>query len=244
MSLTYRFVNWAIKRLSHMLVRTDLKQMEKVPAKGPLIIAVNHVNFLDAPVFYVHALPRPMTALVKIETWDNPLLGPLFTLWKGIPIRRYELDLKAFQEAQRVIADGTILVISPEGTRSGDGRLRKGLPGIVLLAARTGAPILPAAYYGHETFWQRIKKMRRSEFNLVVGEPFRLNIKGIALSREVRQQVTDEIMYQIAALLPEKYRGAYSDMSRATEEYIAFEKGRASNLGKLRGMLPAKAPAS
>ncbi len=244
MSLTYRFVNWAIKRLSHMLVKTDLGQMAKVPAKGPLIVVVNHVNFLDAPVFFVHALPRPVTALVKIETWDNPLLGPLFTLWDAIPIRRYQLDLKAFEEAQRVIKAGKILVISPEGTRSGDGKLLKGLPGVILLAARTGAPILPAVYYGHENVWTRIKKLRRSEFHLVVGEQFRLNIKGIALSRDVRQQVTDEIMYQLAALLPEKYRGVYSDMSKATEEYITFVKGKASNPGKANGLLPAKASSS
>ncbi len=243
MSLTFRFVNWTIKHLSHRLVKLDIGQMQKVPARGPLIVAVNHINFLDAPVFFVHALPRPVTALVKIETWKNPLLGPLFTLWKAIPIRRYQLDLAAFQAAQKAVNDGKLMVISPEGTRSGDGKLLKGLPGVVLLAARTGAPILPVVYFGHEDVWKRIKKLRRSQFHLVVGEQFRLNIKGIALSRDVRQKVTDEIMYQLAALLPENYRGVYSDLSQATEEYITFEKGSTSNLEKVKGMLPVKAAA-
>ncbi len=59
-----------------------------VPAQGPLMLVANHVNFLDAPVMYTHLQPRPLTAFVKAETWDNPVMGLLFNIWGGIPIRR------------------------------------------------------------------------------------------------------------------------------------------------------------
>lgn len=200
-------------------------------------MVVNHVNFLDAPVISVHVLPKPLTALVKEETWKSPILGPLFTMWGAIPIRRYEADLGAFQDSQKALQEGKILAISPEGTRSGHGKLNKGLPGMVLLAARTCAPMLPVVYYGHENFWENLKKFKRTPMHVVVGEPFKLNLRGIALSKDVREKAADEIMYQLAALLPEAYRGVYSDMSKASEGYLVFEFGKQSNLSKARGKL-------
>ncbi len=241
MPLGTRFVNWMLKRLTHVLCRVDESQLHKIPAKGPLIIVVNHVNFLDAPVFYLHILPRPLTALVKTETWKSPFLGPLFTMWKAIPIRRGEADLTAFHAAQRALLDGKIMVISPEGTRSGHGRLLKGLPGVVLLAARTGAPIMPVAYYGHENYRQDLKRFRRAKFNIVVGNPFKLNLNGIALSKDVREQVTAEIMFQLASLMPEEYRGEYANLHQASEEYLHFDLGMSSNLRRARGKLEPSA---
>lgn len=244
MTITSRFVNWSIKRILHVILKLDVDQLKRVPKTGPLILVVNHVNFLDAPVMTVHILPKPLTGLVKEETWKSPLLGPLFTMWGAIPIRRYEADLGAFKDAQKAIMDGKILAISPEGTRSGHGKLNKGLPGVVLLAVRTGAPLLPVVYHGHENFWENLKRFKRTPMHIEVGEPFKLNLKGIALSKDVREQVIDEIMYQLAALLPEQYRGVYSDMTKATEEYLVFDIEKKSNLVREKGRLAISPPAA
>jgi 1-acyl-sn-glycerol-3-phosphate acyltransferase len=218
-----RFVNWGIRGLSHLICKVDTSQLSKIPNRGPLIIVLNHVNFLDAPIISVHVLPKPLTALVKIETWRSPILGPLFTMWEAIPIRRGEADLTAFQAAQQALKDCKMVAVAPEGTRSGDGKLHKGLPGVVLLALRSGAPMLPVVYYGHENYKEDFKHLRRAPFHIVVGEPFRLkNIQGV-LGKDLRGKVTDEIMYQLAALLPEKYRGSFADMSKATKDYLAFD---------------------
>ncbi len=218
-----RFVNWGIRGLSHLICKVDTSQLSKIPNRGPLIIVLNHVNFLDAPIISVHVLPKPLTALVKIETWRSPILGPLFTMWEAIPIRRGEADLTAFQAAQQALKDCKMVAVAPEGTRSGDGKLHKGLPGVVLLALRSGAPMLPVVYYGHENYKEDFKHLRRAPFHIVVGEPFRLkNIQGV-LGKDLRGKVTDEIMYQLAALLPEKYRGSFADMSKATKNYISFD---------------------
>lgn len=227
MGLLQRSTNAIIKRLTRVLCRVDDAQLRRVPARGPLILVCNHVNFLDVPVVYTHLLPRPMTGFSKVETWDSPFLGPLFTLWQIIPIRRGEADVEAFRRGLEALAAGKILAILPEGTRSGDGRLRRGHPGVVTVAARSGAPLLPLVVYGAENFRHDLAHLRRSPFHIAVGRPFTLATEGIRLTSEVRRQVTDEIMYQLAALLPPDYRGDYGNVSAATTVYLRFHEAEA-----------------
>jgi 1-acyl-sn-glycerol-3-phosphate acyltransferase len=226
----FRIVNRVLRFIIHRLVRLDVDQLKKIPSEGAFIAAGNHVNFLDAPIIATHMDHRSFTALAKVETWKNPLIGYLFDKWGSIPIRRGEVDWTAMQACEQALKDGTLLAIAPEGTRSGDGKLGKGMPGIVLLASRSKVPLIPVVYYGHENYKEDWKHFRRPHFHVVVGEPFRLNLEGVALSRDVREQVADEIMWQLSALLPEKYRGYYTDLSKATEKYLLFEKGSESNL--------------
>jgi 1-acyl-sn-glycerol-3-phosphate acyltransferase len=229
-TLTYRVVTSSIRGLTRILCRIDDAQLARVPRQGPLITVSNHVNFLEAPVIYTHLQPRPLTGFVKVETWDNPALGALSTLWGGIPLRRGEADTIAFRRALRALEAGQILVIAPEGTRSGHGRLQRGYPGIAFLALRSCAPVLPMVYYGGERFWNNLPRLRRTDFRIVVGQPFYLDTKGVKPTRQVRQQIADEVMYQMAALLPPAYRGVYSDVSKATETYLRFSPGTESNL--------------
>jgi len=229
--LTYRVVTSSIKGLTRFLCQIDDEQLERVPERGPLILAVNHINFLEAPIFYTHLHPRPVTGFVKAENLEHPFFGPLlFGLWGGIPIRRGEADMTAFRQALAALEEGQILAVAPEGTRSGDGRLQQGRPGIAFLTLRSGAPVLPMICYGGETFWDNLSHLRRTDFRIVVGQPFHLDASGAKVTRQVRQQMTDETMYQIAALLPPAYRGIYSDLAAATETYLRFPPGAASNL--------------
>jgi len=231
MTLTYRVVTSSIKGLTRLLCRIDDAQLARVPERGPLIIAVNHVNFLEAPIFYTHLHPRPVTGFVKAENLEHPLFGPLlFSLWGGIPIRRGEADMTAFRQALQALEAGQILAVAPEGTRSGDGHLQQGRPGIALLALRSGAPVLPIACYGGEHFWNSLRRLRRTDFRIVVGQSFHLDSGGVKVTRQVRQQMADEVMYQMAALLPPAYRGVYSDLAAATETYLRFPLGAESNL--------------
>jgi 1-acyl-sn-glycerol-3-phosphate acyltransferase len=203
-------INFAIRGVSRAICRVDDFELVKVPMHGPLILAVNHVNFLDAPLLYTHLLPRPITGLVKKETWDNPFLGALFSMWKAIPIRRGEADLGAIQKARQALAERQILVVAPEGTRSKSGRLQRGKPGFALLAAMTKTPILPLAFYGGEVVWDNMFRLARTDFHIRVGEVYTLK-DGIDIKeKEVRATVTDEIMTLVADLLPERYRGYYS----------------------------------
>jgi len=231
MTLAYQVVTTAIKGLTRTLCQVDDAQLARVPERGPLILVANHINFMEVPLIYTHLLPRPITGFVKAENLDHPLLGPLLIhLWGGIPLHRGEADMAALRQALEALEEGHILAVAPEGTRSGSGDLQRGHPGIVFVALRSGAPLLPVVYYGSERFWRNLRSLRRTDFHIVVGQPFYLEASGARVTREVRQQMADEIMYQLAALLPPSYRGAYADMSAATETYLRFPPGAESNL--------------
>jgi 1-acyl-sn-glycerol-3-phosphate acyltransferase len=234
-ALSYRAVTSSIKRLTRILCRIDAAQLARVPERGPLIVVTNHVNFLEAPIIYTHLAPRPMTGFVKAENLEHPFFGPLLLgLWEGIPLRRGQADTTAFRQALEALKEGRIMGIAPEGTRSGDGRLQPGHPGIAFLALRSGAPVLPMVSHGGETFWDNLPRLRRTDFYINVGQPFHLDDRGDKVTRQVRQQMADEIMYQLAALLPPAYRGVYSDLSAATETYIRFPPGAKRNLQRAR----------
>jgi 1-acyl-sn-glycerol-3-phosphate acyltransferase len=222
MTVTFRLVNFMIKRIVRLLCRVDDSQWHKFPIEGPLIIAANHINFLDAPVMYTHLLPRPLSGFAKTETWDNPLTAWLFDLWGAIPLRRGEADVAAMRAGMKALAEGKFLAVAPEGTRSRDGTLGEGHPGIVILSLKKATPILPIAYYGMEHVWNNLRRLRRTDFHLRVGRPFRLDANGVRVTRSVRKQMVDEIMYQIAALLPPEYRGHYADLSASSETHLDF----------------------
>lgn len=186
-------------------------------------MAVNHVNFIEIPVMYTHLLPRQMTGFVKAESMDLPFIGWVFKLWEGIPVQRGEADMSAVRAGLQALQEGRILVIAPEGMRTGDGRLIEGQPGIVTMALKGKVPILPAVYYGHEGIWENLKRLRRTDFFVNVGRPFYLDPGGARVTKTVRRQMVDEIMYQLAGLLPDKYRGYYEDMEAATERYLHFD---------------------
>jgi len=223
MKLALRVVNTSLQGLTRLLCRVDDAHLARVPATGPLILVANHINFLEVPLIYTHLMPRPVTGFAKAETWDNPAMAMLFDLWQAIPLRRGEADLEAMRQALSVLQAGGILAVAPEGTRSGHGRLGRGNPGVVLLAQMSGAPLLPLVYYGGESFKENIKRLRRTDFHIVVGQPFTIQTQGVSVNRQVRQQIADEIMYQLAALLPPPYRGHYSDLHAATQTYLRFD---------------------
>jgi 1-acyl-sn-glycerol-3-phosphate acyltransferase len=216
-------VNTTLKGFTRLLCRVDDRQLARIPAAGPLILVSNHINFIEVPLVYTHLLPRPVTGFAKAETWDNPAMAYLFNLWKAIPLRRGEADLAGLRLGLRALEAGQILAVAPEGTRSGDGRLKRGYPGIVMLALLSGAPVLPLAYYGSERFRSNLSRLRRTDFHILVGEQFTLLPQTARVSAHIRQKIADEIMYQLAALLPPAYRGEYADLSQASRDYLVFQ---------------------
>jgi 1-acyl-sn-glycerol-3-phosphate acyltransferase len=218
----HSFVAWVIGVGTGVVCRIEGAELEHVPRRGPLILAVNHINSLDAPLLLARLQPRRMRGLTKIETWDNKFLGWLFNLWESIPIRRGEADLEAVHRCLNALEGGDILAVAPEGTRTYDGRLISGRPGIVLIALRSGAPILPVAHWGGEEFSKNIKRLKRTDFHIRVGKPFTLDSKGEKVNGKIRQEMVDEIMLQIASLMPEEYRGQYTYNTLPPQKYLQF----------------------
>lgn len=222
MTIAFRMVNSTIKSITRTACLVDDIEISRVPLCGPLILAVNHINFLDVPVMFTHLQPREITALIKEETWNNPIMGALFSLWGGIPIKRGENDISAFSKALQSLKDGKILAISPEGTRSRTGILQQGHLGIAMLAQKANVPIQPMAIYGGEVIWDNLHRLVRTPFHIRVGNIFGLD-RSLQLSdRCMREDVTDQVMYQIAGLLPDKYRGVYGDLSKKHSRFFTF----------------------
>jgi 1-acyl-sn-glycerol-3-phosphate acyltransferase len=225
MNLMQWIVTYGCKLGLEVMCRIDARELQKVPQTGPLIAFANHTGMVEAPVLYTQLQPRKkLTAIAKIETWDNRFLNWVFTLWNIIPIRRGEADMVAMRKSLEALEQGCILGMSPEGTRSKSGKLIRARGGVAMLALHSGAPLQPVAHWGGESFGENVKKFKRTDFHIRVGPIFYLDAHGERVSKEIRQQMADEMMYQLAKLLPEEYRGEYSDLKNATEKFFRFVK--------------------
>ncbi|MFH2112913.1 MAG: lysophospholipid acyltransferase family protein [Spirochaetota bacterium] len=228
MKVASHLVTPPVRAILSVLCRVEAGELVKIPRKGPLIIVVNHVNFLEVPLIYSWLYPRDSVGMAKQETWNNPALAFLAFCWDAIPLNRQATDLSAMRKAFAALEKGRILILAPEGTRSGNGRLQQGHPGMVQIALNSGAPILPLAHTGGESFWSNFKSRRRTPFSFKVGQAFHLvpprDVDGrdLPVSREIRREMTDEIMNRISILLPKAQRGAYPSPETASQRHLCF----------------------
>jgi 1-acyl-sn-glycerol-3-phosphate acyltransferase len=216
------FLNALVRAYTRATCRLDISELEGVPQTGPLIVYSNHTGQLEVPMLFAHLQPRKVIGFAKVETWNNWILKWVFDIWGAIPLRRGEADTRAIRAALGALEQGNIIGIAPEGTRNKTGRLLKAHPGIVMLAIRSGAPLIPVAHWGGENFLSNLKRFRRTDFHIRVGEPFRLKTEDLRMTRQIRQEIVDQMMYRLAGLLPEEYRGAYADLENATGAYLDY----------------------
>ncbi len=222
MSLSQTLVLKFLDILTSTICRIDDAEIADVPASGPLILITNHVNVLEIPVLYSRLQPRPISGFFAAKRLDSAWMRWLLNALHGIPVQRGKLDRTALKRAISRIRAGDIFAIAPEGTRNADGRLGQGKPGVVLLAMQSDAPLQPVVHWGDE-YWQRnLRQLRRTPFYIAVGRPFRLDTGGKRVDRDMRQEILDEIMVQMAALLPPEYRGVYADRDAANPKYLRF----------------------
>jgi 1-acyl-sn-glycerol-3-phosphate acyltransferase len=141
-------------------------------------------------------------------------------LWGGIQVHRGDYDREMFDIVQAVLRSGSPLLIAPEGGRSHKPGLRVARPGVAYLAELTGLPIIPVGIVGTtDDFWQKATRGKRPELEMRIGKPIVLpKIEGKGKVRhESRQQNADLVMRTIAGLLPEEYRGVYTDVAIYTD---------------------------
>jgi 1-acyl-sn-glycerol-3-phosphate acyltransferase len=201
-----RLVRFLIKHLSH----TEFINAENIPAEGGVILATNHMSHLDTPLLFVNPQRPDITALVTTKYLEKPLVKWFTTVAEGIWIDRDIADFSAIRKASEEIKKGRALGIAPEGTRSKTGELQEGKPGTVMLALKTGVPIVPVAITGTEDAFAKIKHLRRPHLTVTFGEPIILPEFQPNHRSEALQHWTETLMERIAEMLPEKYRGVYS----------------------------------
>lgn len=142
-----------------------------LPESGPAIVVCNHVNYLDPFIMGV-VFDRPLHFMAKSELFENPILGWLLRKVYAFPVRRGRSDRQAIRHALKVLQEGHVLALFPEGTRSKTGALQEFQRGAAMLALRSGAPIIPMVILGgHEALAGGRKLPRRVPIKVRVGEP-------------------------------------------------------------------------
>ncbi len=208
-----------IRLLFNLIAHVEITGYENLPAEGNFVIATNHLGIVDAPLAF-YALDRWDLFVLIGEKWgENSFLRWLGKYFNFIYIDRFNPDIKALRKVMTLMDEGNNLVIAPEGTRSRTGALIEGKPGVSYLATRLGQPIVPVAISGTEdkVIFGNLKRLRRSHINLTAGIPFTLPPLPRKNREAALKQYTDEIMCRIAAMLPEKYWGAYKEHPRLKE---------------------------
>lgn len=212
-------IRWLIRLLFNMIARVDVKGYENLPKEGSFVIATNHLGIVDVPIAYYALDYWDMFVLIADKWQKVGLFRWVGKYFNFIFIDRYNSDIKALRRVISLMEQNNILVIAPEGTRSRTGALIEAKPGVSYLATKLNRPIVPVAITGTEDkeLFGSLKKLRRAHITVTAGPAFTLPPLPRQNRDETLKQYTDEIMCRIAGLLPEKYRGVYTNHPRLEE---------------------------
>lgn len=212
--LTSRLLAWLCRAGLRALARVRVEGLGGLPAGGPLIIAANHMSNVDPPLvggWLGPALGRRPVFLAKASLFQGPLAF-FFRAVGAVPVKAGGNDVDAYRAARAVLRSGGVVSIMPEGTRSLDGVLGRPKAGVSLLAARTGAAVLPVGISGTDRLLGRGARLPRigTLVSLRVGRPFHVTIPAGADRRAALGAADEELMRRIASLVEPRHRGAWA----------------------------------
>ena len=217
MTRSRRIVQSTIRFIIRLLVNLEVEGMENVPLQGGFLMAANHVSRMDAPVLISLPVRPDITAFLAEKYEKHWFFGWFGRTMNFIFIDRSRADMGALRGAVKVIKNGTPLAIAPEGTRSITGSLNEGKQGVILLAFLAGVPIIPSAVTGTDSILKKVFTLHRPTVRVVFGKPMLIP----PLQRENREQqmqeLLEDLMCRIAAMLPPEKRGFYADHPRLKE---------------------------
>lgn len=209
----YWTCTYLLRMLLRVIVRWRVTGREHVPKEGALIVVSNHLNNADPPILGAGIARRRIRWMAKIELFKMPF-GVIPRLWGAFPVRRFDADLGAMLTAERILKQGGVLGMFPEGHRSRTGYMGPAHPGTAMIALRSGATVLPCAITGTERLKNPLVLLRRPVFSISIGEPISLE----AVRRPTEAQVnelTARIVAAIQAQLPAQYVAPYTEAEDA-----------------------------
>jgi 1-acyl-sn-glycerol-3-phosphate acyltransferase len=217
--------HWVIGPLLTTVFRPWVKGLENVPRTGPLIVVCNHLSFVDS-VFLPLMIDRQMAFLAKSDYFTGKGIKGWFirffmTSAGQLPIDRSggKASEASLNAGLQVLADGGVLAIYPEGTRSPDGRMYRGRTGVARMILEAHVPVIPAAVIGTEKVMplgSNIPKVHR--VGVVIGEPLDFSrFEGMESDRFVLRSITDEIIYEMNKLSEQDYVDVYASTIRSQQ---------------------------
>jgi 1-acyl-sn-glycerol-3-phosphate acyltransferase len=232
----YWFLKWiAIGPWLKLVFRPHVEGAENVPATGPAILASNHLSYADW-LFMPLTLPRRVTFVAKAEYFTTPGIKGWFQkkFFSGsgqVPIDRSGADAAAgaLLAAKRILAQGELFGIYPEGTRSHDGRLYRGKTGVARLALETGVPVIPVAVLGTDVVAPPGRKFGTfTRPGVRFGKPLDFSrYEGMENDRYILRAITDEIMYELMELSGQEYVDIYAAKAKELSQKPTTEAKRA-----------------
>ena len=245
--MLYWFLKWvALGPLLRLVFRPKAYGLENVPEEGAAILASNHLSYADW-LFMPLTLNRRVTFVAKAEYFTTPGIKGWFQkkFFSGagqVPIDRSGANAAegAMKSAKKILAEGELFGIYPEGTRSHDGRLYRGKTGVARLALETGAPVVPCAVVGTDVV-APTGKIYGSWTRPVVrfGRPLDFSrYEGMENDRYILRSITDEIMYEIMRLSGQEYVDVYAAKAKERAKELDKEKARAAAADLERGDQP------
>jgi 1-acyl-sn-glycerol-3-phosphate acyltransferase len=216
--MKYRTLRSIVRFVMKLIADLEINGLERLP-EGNVIIAANHLGRLDTAALLCILDREDIIMPVAEKYKDHPFYGAIGRAANAIWLNRFDADYSAFRQILERMKQGGLLVIAPEGTRSKTEALQEGKMGVAFLASKSGYPVLPVAVTGTEDrgIVENLKHFRRSKITATAANLLYIEIPKGKGREEALHQATDEIMCQIAALLPEKYRGVYADHPRLKE---------------------------
>jgi 1-acyl-sn-glycerol-3-phosphate acyltransferase len=214
--MTYAFMRWLMRALTRtfLIGLFKVSGLENVPRTGPVIICPNHSATLDPPMVPAF-VPRGDTwSMAKSEYFDKGgFVEWIFRRYHAFPVVRHSADRTALRTAFDILKSGQALVIYPEGTRVESGVLAEPEPGAGFIAQRAACPVVPVGLTGtRECLPKGAHWPRRTRVSITFGKPFRVLSKRLDGASVTRQEAAEAIMVEIAELLPEHQRGAFTDL--------------------------------
>ena len=216
--MKYKTLRSIVRFIMNFIADIEVNGLERLPP-GNVIVAANHLGRLDTAALMCILDREDIIMPVAEKYKDHPFYGALGRSVNAVWLNRFEADYSALRQILERMKEGGILAIAPEGTRSKTAAMQEAKMGVAFLASKSGYPVLPVAVTGTEDrgIVENLKHFRRSKITVQAAELMYIDIPKGKGREEALRQATDEIMCQIAALLPEKYRGVYADHPRLKE---------------------------
>ena len=187
-----------------LLFRLEGRGAHHVPARGPVLIVANHSSLLDPPLVGGMA-PRQLSFMAKAELFRVPLFGALISRLNARPVRREGADAGALRTALRVLQEGGVLLMFPEGTRGPEGMLREPKPGAAMLAVLSGAQVVPVFVKGSGRAWPRGQRLPTlAKVMVAFGPPMVFARRSPDGRKMDYEAVSREMMAAIARLAEEQ----------------------------------------
>jgi len=216
----YTFMSRVVAPILRLLFRPRVEGLENVPHYGPLIVASNHLSFIDSFIIPL-VIPRPVTYIAKADYFTGRGLKGRFVRWflttlGHIPVRRgaQRAAMGALEQGLQVLENSGAFAIYPEGTRSPDGRLYRGRTGVGWLVLASGARVLPVGVIGTEKIQPlgaSVPRIFGPRPTVRIGQPMDFSQYRDLPPARARRVITDEIVATIQKLSGQEYTGTYNE---------------------------------